>query len=658
VTVPARSAGPSAGLNGRNPTGNSDGTPVDSRGVTKLPPLPWRALKSWHASTAALGAGVLVLFAVWGVAAALDGGGVARNVSLAGRDVSGMDRVALTAVVDEIAAGYATTPVELRVDGQTITTTAGDLGISVDRDETVAQALRLGQPEAPFPLGPFEWIGSLLADHEAHVIFDIDEGAVLARVPEIAAETEIAAIEPTVTIADGTLALSPGVAGARVDPTAVLEALPVGSALAAGPIVIDVATVPVTPTVADSTIGALIDDAERRSTSGLQLRVPNDPDLVDVPADTIRGWWKPDVAVDDANGTVVLTLDQERILRDLETILEGRGTSSGDASFVVGFGTVVIVPPPGGQVCCDPATAIDVAEALADDPPTPTPVRVSLRTAVPEREIDAAEALGIKEVVGTFTTRHQCCEDRVDNIHRIADLIRGQVILPGETFSVNEFVGPRTTEKGFVVAHVIENGVFEDAVGGGISQFATTMFNAAYFAGLDFEEYQSHSIYISRYPRGREATLSYPHPDLKVENTTPYGILIWPEYTDTTLTVTLYSTKYVTVEQTGQEDRAQQLCTRVITHRRRTYPDGTVKNDEVFAQYRPAEGLNCLGEPTIPTTTTTTTTLPGETTVPVTGPDGSTTLPGATTVPGETTVPTPPAGATTTSAPVPPTSVP
>ena len=79
----------------------------------------------------------------------------------------------------------------------------------------------------------------------------------------------------------------------------------------------------------------------------------------------------------------------------------------------------------------------------------------------------------------------------------------------------------------------IENGVLVDTVGGGISQFATTTFNAAFFGGLDLVEYQSHSIYISRYPYGREATLSFPKPDLVIGNNTPYGVLIWPTYTGT-----------------------------------------------------------------------------------------------------------------------------
>src|SRR5690606_41832737 len=98
---------------------------------------------------------------------------------------------------------------------------------------------------------------------------------------------------------------------------------------------------------------------------------------------------------------------------------------------------------------------------------------------------EEAEAVGVREPVATFTTNSAGGQRRVQNIHRFADLIRGAVILPGETFSANAHVGERTREKGFVEAGAIYAGVYVEDVGGGVSQFATTLFNAAFFAGLD-----------------------------------------------------------------------------------------------------------------------------------------------------------------------------
>ncbi len=87
--------------------------------------------------------------------------------------------------------------------------------------------------------------------------------------------------------------------------------------------------------------------------------------------------------------------------------------------------------------------------------------------------------------------------------------------------------------------------------------------------------------------------MGYPHPDLEIKNTTPYGVLIWPSYTGTTITVTLYSTKYAEGQQTGQTEGPRGPCTRVVTERTRSYVDGTTKKDRVFALYRPEEGVQC-----------------------------------------------------------------
>jgi vancomycin resistance protein YoaR len=197
------------------------------------------------------------------------------------------------------------------------------------------------------------------------------------------------------------------------------------------------------------------------------------------------------------------------------------------------------------------------------------------------------------------------------------------VIDPGDSFSINDFVGKRTTDDGFVTGGVIENGTFAESVGGGISQFATTTFNAAFFGGLDFVEYQSHSIYISRYPYGREATLSYPKPDLVIGNSTPHGVLIWPTYTGTSITVTLYSTQFAKGAQTNQTEAPVGVagCKRVTTERTRTFVDGHTEVDRVFAVYRPAEGVQCNGP--APTTTTTAPPPPPEETTTTIEPPAS-----------------------------------
>src|SRR6185295_4802048 len=102
------------------------------------------------------------------------------------------------------------------------------------------------------------------------------------------------------------------------------------------------------------------------------------------------------------------------------------------------------------------------------------------------------------------------------------------------------------------------------------------------------------TLYISRYPYGREATMGWPQPDLMIRNGSPYGILIWPSYTGTSLTVDLYSTKWVTATQSGQTQSPSGVCTRVKTDRTRTFvSDGHTSTDSFYALYHPKEGTNC-----------------------------------------------------------------
>ena len=135
----------------------------------------------------------------------------------------------------------------------------------------------------------------------------------------------------------------------------------------------------------------------------------------------------------------------------------------------------------------------------------------------------------------------------------VAEKVNGAVVKPGETFSLNGYTGPRTAKQGYVEAGIIENGAPGKAVGGGISQFATTLYNASYFAGMTDAGHTEHSYYISRYPAAREATV-FQNPDgssvidLKFKNDGPTGIAIQAIWTPTNITVRLWGTKRYTVE--------------------------------------------------------------------------------------------------------------
>jgi vancomycin resistance protein YoaR len=98
------------------------------------------------------------------------------------------------------------------------------------------------------------------------------------------------------------------------------------------------------------------------------------------------------------------------------------------------------------------------------------------------------------ERVARFTTFFDCCQARVTNIRTIAAAVDGTVVLPGHTFSIDELIGPRTSAKGYVPAPYLQNGEGRCcAVGGGVSQFGTTIHNAVFWGGYQIDRHQPHS---------------------------------------------------------------------------------------------------------------------------------------------------------------------
>ncbi|MEQ9335621.1 MAG: VanW family protein, partial [Miltoncostaeaceae bacterium] len=184
-----------------------------------------------------------------------------------------------------------------------------------------------------------------------------------------------------------------------------------------------------------------------------------------------------------------------------------------------------------------------IVRAMAAGPPERT-VRARFRITTPEVLTAELEPLGIRELVGSFTTSYNCCEPRVTNIQVGARALDATILAPGERLSLNDALGPRTVEGGYVEAPQISGGELEDGVGGGVSQIATTLFNAAFFAGLEIETHQPHSFYISRYPAGREATISMDGPDLIFVNDWDAHLYISAMAGDNDLSIRLFSTSF------------------------------------------------------------------------------------------------------------------
>ncbi|MHB9150143.1 MAG: VanW family protein [Thermoleophilia bacterium] len=267
----------------------------------------------------------------------------------------------------------------------------------------------------------------------------------------------------------------------------------------------------------------------------------------------------------------------------------------------------------------------------------------------PERTVEQAKQMGIVSKLASYTTEFGGSEGRRKNVARAAELISDTLLAPGAEFDFDSVVGQRTPANGFTTAPAIIAGKLEDSLGGGICQVSTTLYNAVFFAGLDVTARANHSIYISHYPKGRDATVSWGGPAFRFVNDTPNWILIKAAASWSSLTFVLYGTPvnrqvtYTTgdwygiqppVEKRVKTDELPQGKERVadegqtgksIKVTRRVIQDGKTIHQDTFVSNYPMRP-KIIEEGTRPTTTTT---------LPAT----STTLPATSTTTATTTAP-------------------
>lgn len=211
-----------------------------------------------------------------------------------------------------------------------------------------------------------------------------------------------------------------------------------------------------------------------------------------------------------------------------------------DADFAVQGDRVRVIPARPGISLDTARTAQAILAAALRR--TNRVARVVVETTPPKRSTAAAERMGITGVVGTYTTEYGGVPNRIHNVQLVARLVDDKLIAPGATFSFNQATGARTAAKGFREAPVIINGELTTGLGGGVCQVSTTVFNAAFEAGLPIVERTNHALYISHYPQGRDATVDYPDVDLEFRNDTGHWLLLRTFVGPTSLTVTLYGT--------------------------------------------------------------------------------------------------------------------
>jgi len=494
----------------------------------------------WRRRVALVPLGLLLLLGLaYGADLALAGSDIPRGTTVSGVAIGGLNRSeaeqGLQAdVATELTRERAVTAgtVELTVD-------PSQAGIGLDVDATLDAAG--GQP-----LNPVTRLVSLFGGaRDVAPVLAVDETALAAAVEGIAAQADIAPVDGAITI-DGTtpVAVQP-VDGQQLNRASAAERLRAAVRDDESAVEFPVDQRPAQ--ISSDAVQAAFDGFAVPALAGPVVATGPGGERAEIPVPAIAAALRFEPGEGDS---LLPSLDQGALQTALGETLAPFTSPPIDASFTLTGGAVAVVPAVDGTVADVPALATGLLDVLPQ--PVPREIAVPLVAQPAALTTEAARGFGITEQVSTFTTNFTN-ENSGENIRVVAAEVDGAVIPPGETFSLNGFTGPRTEAEGYIESTIIEGGEFVQAIGGGISQFATTMFNAVFFAGLEDVTHKPHSYYISRYPAGREATVFYDSIDLAWRNDSDTGIYVQTLWEPGAITVTFWGTKHYDIESVSGE---------------------------------------------------------------------------------------------------------
>ncbi|MBV5246069.1 VanW family protein [Mycolicibacterium sp. PAM1] len=472
---------------------------------------------------------------------------VVRGVTAAGVPIGGLT---LTDAEDRLRAEVsprATRPIPVTAGPARDEIDPASAGLTVDWRATVEQS-------GAQPVNPITRLTSLFETREIGVVSTAADDALTAALDRLDETIAKDPVEGTVRF-DGRepVAVDPE-NGLRLDVDTSADLLKRDWATGR---TIDLPIVEPEPATTASDVQEAIDDVAAPAVSAPLVITGDDDTRATVDEDVIAAAMTFDVE----DGDILATVDENVIVDAARPQLADSETPRRDATLDFAASPPAKVPSEDGRRIDYDETLTDVMDAL---------------TSTDDREIaavyvdDAAtfttediEKLGPVEVIGEFqTSGFSGASGR--NIKRAAEAIDGIVVAPGETFSLNGATNPRTAANGYVESGIILNGRPDTGVGGGVSQVATTLFNAAYFAGMDLVEHQEHSYYISRYPAGREATVFGDEIDVKFRNDGPTPVQIQTTWTSSAITVQLVGIKRYEVS-SAQSPRSKPTSPRTIT---------------------------------------------------------------------------------------------
>jgi vancomycin resistance protein YoaR len=441
---------------------------------------------------------------------------LAAGTQVAGVDVGGLTRRAAVAKLDALFEARSDDPVRFVAAGESYSLAATQLGVRPDWSAAVAAAERAGDGFGP--LRGFRRLRARVFGAEVLPSVAVSNAALEYVLDQIAQDVDRSPRSAALVRRGLRVRVVSERAGRELDRDAAAERI----VRSLGELERERATTWLPVSLASPAVtAAMLGSAAARARVALsapvtlraaerRFRVPRSriAQLLSLPRDGATR-----LAIGGPGATAYF----ERLARNI-------GRPAEDATFAVYGDSVQVVPARDGLELDVPKAARAILRAVTR--PTNRVAQLTVVRAVPERTTADALAMGIDTRMASYKTYYSGTADRITNLQLGVRELDGTLVAPGGTFSLNEAIGERTEERGFRPAPVIIGNEYEEEVGGGTSQVATTVFNAAWEAGLQISERHPHSLYISRYQLGRDATVYWPSLDLKFVNDSSAWVLV------------------------------------------------------------------------------------------------------------------------------------
>lgn len=516
--------------------------PTGRRGTRQV---PWweRALapesgRGWLTAGAVVVALVLVFSAVEAIAS---NGRVHPGVYVGGVSVGGLSPAAAQAKLEVELAKRAATPVTITYGSDSWKARAADLGLRFDSRQLATEAMGVGRSKGFFR-DSGDRFASWFRPARLPAAAAVDQTKLDAFMDQIDSKVAIKPTNASISVAGTKFTLSPSAMGRALERDQFTGLLLPSFTSDARTVAAPVA--PVQPTIPDSAAqGAL---ATARAFVSAPALITFGAKRWRVAPETLARWTAfrtlDATASSSASSALQAYISSAEVSSALLPKVGAVGAPPVNARFKTRNGIVTVIPSKDGTGPDIAGLSVALTSALAD-PSGPRSAELRISRRHPALTTAAAQAMGVKERISTFTTTYDSGNaPRVNNIHLLGNAMDGKLVPPGAVFSFNGYIGERTAAKGYKEANAIVQGKLVPQLGGGICQVGTTMFNAVFFSGLPVIERQNHSFYISHYPKGRDATVSWGGPDLKWKNETKNWILVSVSYSSSSITISLYGT--------------------------------------------------------------------------------------------------------------------